>query len=365
MLDTSEPSGSLTNEPQLVDVLAKAGIELERELTQLTAGLSNDNFLFVGKLSGELRSQKMVLRVNSAQGTSICLRDAELNCWTQAQEIAPKLIWVSDDKRYYVSEFIEQPLPWAALEANRSADTIMALMGCSSDALDETVGLIDDSTAVQKIGIEQASNASVSLTPERKLLSLFLSLSKLDLPANHMKISQQWRIYQQKMAHAATDRDDSSDASRGLSAKWHSSWHQLLALEALIEPWLDTVQACLVAPQFCHRDLNPHNLLLKGEKLYCIDFEYACASHPLFDLVSMLVTHDLNAQQTRFLIEEGIRHNPNLHRSALNAVEPCIKLFWLFACAWALLMAAEATTAAQHQTYLEWFDQYFPLLSVL
>lgn len=331
--------------------LSQAGIHVLSEFSPLEAGLSNSNFLFEGVvLSSEVDNripQKMVLRMNSDHSDSMCCREDELNCWQLAleQDCAPALYWVSEDERYYVSEYIEQTRSiWARLERNRATDVIVRAMENNESSFR------NDQAQASIANFEGAE-------PEKKLLSLFTALSQLPTPDNEMSVRQQWVIYKTRLEIAA---EKSNDTEYGM---WLDAWQKLADFNLHIESWLQGMEACLIRPQYCHRDLNPHNLLLKDGKLYCIDFEYACASHPLFDLASILATHNLNSDQIQYLITQVLRSNPNMNDEAGNAIPAALNLFWLFACAWALLMAAESGNGSQQLTYLAWFDEYLNYLS--
>lgn len=49
----------------------------------------------------------------------------------------------------------------------------------------------------------------------------------------------------------------------------------------------------------CHNDVVRGNLLFKANKVYLIDFEYACDNIPLFDLASFLSENIIEDEQTR------------------------------------------------------------------
>ena len=56
-------------------------------------------------------------------------------------------------------------------------------------------------------------------------------------------------------------------------------------------------------PVLCHNDLLPANLIDDGERLWLIDWEYAGAGHPLFDLAHASTTTNLSLQDQRALLE--------------------------------------------------------------
>ena len=112
-----------------------------------------------------------------------------------------------------------------------------------------------------------------------------------------MTVSTQWQQYAHQL--------DSLSASQ-TNLQWQHAWQQLLRLNGLVRQWLSQLEACVLLPAFCHRDLTPHNLLLSGhqsQRLLCIDYEYAVASHPLFDLASVIATHELSSRQVNQLVD--------------------------------------------------------------
>ncbi len=48
----------------------------------------------------------------------------------------------------------------------------------------------------------------------------------------------------------------------------------------------------LVSSTFCHHDLNPNNVMQVEGRLWLVDWEYAAAGDPAFDLATILYTHN-------------------------------------------------------------------------
>ncbi|AZG73712.1 phosphotransferase [Shewanella livingstonensis] len=292
-------------------------------------GISNVNI----KLSCD--DGDKVLRVNQPH-SNWCDRALEVECWQAAivANIAPELIWVSDNKQVYLSEFIDQPgIDWSIF-----------------------------STMHSHASIEQATKNSISdLDVVRLLSEVFRTLSTLPVPHKSMTVSAQWQQYAQQLDSVNSTQTD---------PQWHHAWQQLLRLNGLVRHWLSQLEACALLPAFCHRDLTPDNLLLSGRsshpKLLCIDFEYAVASHPLFDLASVVATHQLSISQVNQLIENVIMQycqTSNLTdvAAAKAALPAAINCFWLFSAMWALLMAAKEPKISTQ--YLHYFTKYFTLIT--
>jgi len=294
----------------------------------LNRGLSNLNI----KLS--CRDGDKVLRVNQSH-SNWCDRALEIECWQTAigAGIAPALLWVSDDNRLYLSEFIHQPhSDWSIFSTMKSHDSLR-------DLTNEPVPSVD----------------GVPL-----LTALFSALGALPVPSQSITVSEQWQQYAHQLRSLSLSQTE---------PQWHHAWQQLLHVNGLVQHWLSQLEACVLQPVFCHRDLTPHNLLLSGrpsEQLLCIDYEYAVASHPLFDLASVIATHQLSITQVEQLIDKVIRQHcleENLSdvTAAKAALPAAINCYWLFSAIWALLMAAKEPQKSSQ--YLHYFQQYFTLIT--
>ncbi|MBO6228476.1 MAG: phosphotransferase, partial [Shewanella sp.] len=188
----------------------------------------------------------------------------------------------------------------------------------------------------------------------RLLLELLLQLREMPTVPYAISITEQWQEYHQQML--------AYQASLTTMHNWNERVAKLLNIQIAIKDWCDNLAACLIKPKFCHRDINPHNLLLKNNRLYCIDFEYATASHPLCELAVVLATHALTPAQQNELVTQYLSEHPYVSVNAVAAVPAAIDMYWVFACYWTLLMAAQ-TEPSRSADYLAWFDCFWPLIT--
>ena len=75
-----------------------------------------------------------------------------------------------------------------------------------------------------------------------------------------------------------------------------------------IEPILDDVRTLArriapFRPVLCHNDLMPANLIDDGQRLWLLDWEYAGAGHPLFDLANASANAGFSLEQEQALLE--------------------------------------------------------------
>ncbi|MFV0594701.1 phosphotransferase [Shewanella sp.] len=400
----------------LLAVLAQAGLTDIRQIQPLADGLSNHNYHI------ETPTAHYVLRENADAADSFCSREQELFYWRHLAKakLAPELLWVSGDQRYYLSEFIfAQSLPslpiahpfaplMEDIEGRANLVTEKAISASGIDRLEQPqvprepsmascyldLSLqnlsskelswkeLESQCSAATFGLGEAhieawlqSNADIkgaadkqawyqserlalleALTPNRAhslLLQLLQQLREQATGPYHISITEQWQEYHaQLLAFAAV----------GNCEAWQSRLAQLLSIQTQIHGWTATLADCLVAAQFCHRDLNPHNLLLKDNQLYCIDFEYATTSHPLCELAVVLATHQLTPAQRYLLVRQYLAGHPGLTSDAIKAIPAAIEMYWVFAVYWALLMAAH-THGERQQEYFDWFDHFWPLIS--
>jgi len=306
-------------------------------VTPLVQGLSNQNYVI------DTGTTQWVLRVNSNASSQICSRINEVANWKLAIDkgLAPRLDYVSPDRCFYLSEYIHQPpsMPWACL-----------LSTVSAQGLDTDTGIWPGA--------------------EKLLLNTLQDIASLPLPINHMSVAEQWSDYRHQLL--AVHKEAVSADSSSYRTHWLEQYRVLMALESNICDWLEQLGVCTELSQYSHRDLNPHNLLFRDGKLICIDFEYACSSHPLFDLAGVLSSHALSTSQRRSLIEGYLDTHPILTRAAESALPAAIHIYWVFAACWALLMAAESITEPiqtthlqphNAQAYMDCFDQYFAMIN--
>ncbi|GGQ31489.1 phosphotransferase family protein [Shewanella litoralis] len=306
-------------------------------VTLLNTGLSNQNYLL------SCPSGDKVLRVNQRH-SHWCNRALEVECWQSAiaANIAPKLEWVSNDKQFYLSDFVAQPQgDWSQFSSMFGHSSTRPLSAIAHPNVD-----------------------AVAL-----LAQLFASLSQLPVPSKSISVSGQWQQY-------ALQLDAMSQQQT--NEQWHHAWQTLQRMNMRIRHWLSQLESCVLLPIFCHRDLTPHNLLLSPthinstlpqSKIICIDYEYAVASHPLFDLASTVATHNLTedqvAQLTHKVIVQYCQTSSLTDVAAAKAAMPAaINCFWLFSAMWSLLMAANESqqdTLAMAK-YIKFYNQYLALI---
>ncbi|MFB2801596.1 phosphotransferase [Shewanella seohaensis] len=410
----------------LLAVLAQAGLTDISQIQPLADGLSNHNYHI------ETPTAHYVLRENADAADSFCSREQELFYWRHLAKakLAPELLWVSGDQRYYLSQFIfAQSLPSLPLASQfvplmediEGSDNLViekAITASGTYTLErpEVSGEPSMASGYQDLSLPNLSLQNLSskalswkelswkelesqccaatfcqgeahieawlqshadikgaadkqvwypserlalledLTPNRAhslLLQLLQQLREQATGPYHISITEQWQEYHaQLLDFAAADKGEA----------WQSRLAQLLSIQRQIHGWTATLADCLVKPQFCHRDLNPHNLLLKDNQLYCIDFEYTTASHPLCELAVVLATHQLTPGQRHLLVRQYLTGHPGLTSDAIKAIPAAIEMYWVFAVYWALLMAAH-THGERQQEYFDWFDQFWPLIS--
>ncbi|EGT3625747.1 aminoglycoside phosphotransferase [Morganella morganii] len=371
----------------LLPILKRAGLEQVQSIYELSGGLSNHNYKVTTPTGC------YVLRVNADAADSFCTREQERFYWQQLAQakLAPALLWVSEDERYYLSDFIESDLIESDLiESDFIESAVASAAECAViehnvidserfqhkrfihwPALERQTSAADFVLRQSSLGIlHHGSSLQACLSPEprlmpiqqdkhpnstaRLLLELLLQLRELPTGPYAISITEQWQEYHQQML--------AYQASLTTMHNWNERVAKLLNIQIAIKDWCDNLAACLIKPQFCHRDLNPHNLLLKNNRLYCIDFEYATASHPLCELAVVLATHALTPAQQNELVTQYLSEHPYVSVNAVAAVPAAIDMYWVFACYWALLMAAQ-TEPSRSADYLAWFDCFWPLIT--
>lgn len=361
----------------LLPILKRAGLEQVLSICELSGGLSNHNYKITTP------EGCYVLRVNADAADSFCTREQERFYWQQLAQakLAPALLWVSEDERYYLSDFIESGLiesavasgaEWAAIEHNViDSERFQRKRFIHWPALERQTSAADFVLGQSSLGIlHHGDSQQASFNPEpwlmpiqqdkhpnsaaHLLLELLLQLRELPTGSYAISITEQWQEYHQQML--------AYQASLALTHDWSERVAKLLNIQIDIKHWCNDLAACLIKPQFCHRDLNPHNLLLKNNRLYCIDFEYATASHPLCELAVVLATHALTPAQQNELVTQYLSQHPYVTSHAVAAVPAAIDMYWVFACYWALLMAAQ-TEPSRSADYLAWFDCFWPLIT--
>ncbi len=280
----------------------------------ITQGLSNNNYLL------KTSSSNFVIRENSPQSNEMCNRDSEVSCWQAAarNHLAPNLIWLKSDKSFYLSEYIPQP-------------------------------------------------AKKVITAENALI-LLNHLKKLPTPKLEITSEQQWQIYHNKLNQIFIDLE----TAIGYESKYKTEltqWKQLFKIldskQISIKSWVNDINAATSRLQFSHRDLNSENLLLKDERLICIDFEYACAAEPLYDITSLIESNQFSGLNQQALIEKYFYNLELASSDAIKAYPSMQKVYWSFFYYWAAIMAGETlkqlirTDTPKLKSAFDNFIQYF------
>ncbi|WOT03848.1 phosphotransferase [Shewanella youngdeokensis] len=299
----------------LAGPIALAGLSQISHIAALTEGLSNQNFHIKGLHHSKLVESDWVLRLNSRASSQICDRSAETLAWQAAcrANLAPKVVYISPDKDIYLSEYIQQ-----------NPDNLWGDLSCENGANQSRL------------------HEAVKPGAERLLLDLLQGLKQLPAPSNIIGVDKQWQVYYTRLCNMQQRLVKLEKLCYPNSQVWLQQFNTLIEQQRQIDTMLLTLERCLVKLQYSHRDLNPHNILIVQNKLNCIDFEYACSSHPLCDLASVLASHALSSQQQQWLIKHYLQQHSNLNHHALNAVPAAVDLYWVFAVCWALQMAFDA-----------------------
>ncbi|MCL1068186.1 phosphotransferase [Shewanella olleyana] len=331
---------------KLVMVIGEECLGIEK----LSAGLSNTNYHL------KMANQDWVLRDNK-DIQQWCDRDNEVTCWQRAESIglAPKLIWQSDNQQFYLSKFIiQQQFDWASTYGEFGFNT---------------------PRRPSENKYQQNNSDNKNIEPVGLLLNMLNQLATLPLPPKKISVTAQWQVYLESLAElSSVQKNYQPENKHSQSQQWHACFNQLNKLQSSMTLWLADLESCLIKPQFCHRDLSPFNLLLHEDKLHCIDFEYCATSHPMFDLASVLATHQLTDEQANDLSEQYLFKHPNLKPDSIQYLPQIYNCFWAFGAAWALMMAAgteaadkalgsDTDTADVTNSYFILFNKYLSLIS--
>lgn len=351
------------------DELARLRQQLElrqlsvRAIGPIERGLSNHSFCLTLESQTSAVQTCYLLRINAPVTDKICDRVNEVACWRAAETagLAPKLYWVDSEYRFYLAQWIDETAnqhqpslaPWRQFGASIAADNL-ALTQLPSAKLAELLAHKPHQAAFMNKTEQQLL---------RYLLPLLTGLRALPAPKLVLSLAQQWHIYLERLqAMAANGNYCSSGLYRKTSGVATDGW--LTRLSALtnfdINARINALDAVLLSNQYCHRDLSANNLLLAGDKLLCIDFEYCCSSHPLFELAGVLATHALSPAAQQQLVRDYLFDHPHLTANAIDALPAALDIFWLYSCAWALQMADGACQDSRE--YFSWFDGYWQLI---
>jgi thiamine kinase-like enzyme len=331
----------------LARYLTLSGLTRVSVIAPLTQGLSNQNYYVRGLHPSKAVESEWVLRLNSWASSQICDRDSEVHAWRSASDanLAPKMVYISPDKQFYLSEFLSQ-------QHHRSWSELISANGAHPVT----------HTQENWPGAEQL------------LLQLLNGLKQLPPPKNVITVDKQWQIYHARLCQMQQQLLNKDSDIHPNIEPWLQQFDCLITQTDAINSMLDTLEQCLVNLQFSHRDLNPFNILIGQNKLHCIDFEYACSSHPLCDLASVIASHSLSSKQRHWLIANYLRQQGNLNQHAADAVPAAVDLYWVFAVCWALQMAFDNILAfdensqpissnEQSSNYLICAEQYQHLIA--
>ncbi|KFZ38751.1 hypothetical protein HR45_04875 [Shewanella mangrovi] len=317
-------------------------------VTEIEQGLSNHSVKLTTLNNQDVQCDYL-LRINSPVTDVICNRDNEIACWRAAEGagLAPKLYWIDENKRFYLAEWIDEDCaaysqlqPWQQFASNGervSSDEIAALTKRANNS------------AVSLAAVEPTEQAAVDM-----LLDLLFGLRQLPAPALDISIELQWHIYLARLEQMATEQNFvQADA-----AEWLARLRTLQQFK--VQPIFDALNRVLLQHQYCHRDLSATNLLLRDKQLFCIDFEYCCSSHPLFELAGVVATHRFSPVARQQLMWRYLEQHPCVTADAIRAMPAAFDIFWLYSCAWALQMADGQCKDGRE--LFAWFDNYLQLV---
>ncbi|BDM64759.1 aminoglycoside phosphotransferase [Shewanella sp. NFH-SH190041] len=379
---------------------ASARLYAQMKLQVLTDGLSNSNYVVDGRWVLRINRQVDALGVGRAAEVA-CWQQA---C---AAGLAPVLLAVSSERQYYLSDYLPQKevsspareslqldpsqqkaqqqklsqserrqlelaaengLSHASFEKDIRQGIIAPVVQLPA-RLSQLVNRFFNQSAGQVIGQSAAIDSlphsyPAGLTPRvEALLTLLLSLARLPLPEHKITATVQWQQYhdaliklqsleststlvvggiKEPIEQFAADRDKAVNTRKKAVQQGAA---QLLQCSAQIAHWLTLMaQGENGWEQFCHRDLNPANLLRCGDSLCCIDFEYACAGGPLAELATVLATHGLSDAEC-LALSAGYIHALGLPDCNAMQIDAAVNIYWLFSACWALLQASAAITS--------------------
>lgn len=281
---------------QVVAELSVAGYRALKVVEPLCLGTSNQNFL-LNNDDGD-----WVLRINNPLTDRLCPRANEVACWRMAAQhnLAPELVFVACDYRYYLSRYVRETLPWQSHYSHHPQATQL-------------------------------------------IAELLQRLGRLPTPTHQVTPREQWLFYKDMLAQRAPE----------FTPKLHYIHKKIQDAETSIEAALTRLGSD-TALQFCHRDLNPNNLLLAGNQLMCIDFEYACASIAGMELVALFATHTLSPAQKDLISTKILGLDARQRSQHLADAET---LYWWFTVCWALMMCTDGREA------MNWLDNALEKLS--
>lgn len=86
----------------------------------------------------------------------------------------------------------------------------------------------------------------------------------------------------------------------------------------------------------CHNDLVDGNILFQDDKMYIIDYEYACDNYPIFDLTSFITENNILDEKTKS--EFYLAYYKTISKQLQNDINCFEQLHHYIWCNWAMMM---------------------------
>lgn len=103
-----------------------------------------------------------------------------------------------------------------------------------------------------------------------------------------------------------------------------------------------------------HNDVVEGNLLIVGDKIKLIDFEYSGLGNPIFDIASFITERELNEEQIAYFVSQF----DNVNLDDLKTVSKFLQIFWT---RWALYKYSISDKEI-YKIIADWkFEQYLKL----
>jgi thiamine kinase-like enzyme len=134
--------------------------------------------------------------------------------------------------------------------------------------------------------------------------------------------------------------------AEGVDAWFPPDWPQIMAVGAEIE---EATGRDMPRPVACHNDLLSENFILDGDgKMWLIDWEYAGANDPYFDLGDFCVEHPLSRDEERLVLTRycGELKEPLFHRMLLYKI--VADLWWSI---WAFIQERVSKIPFDYRAY--------------
>ncbi|MBV7317099.1 phosphotransferase family protein [Shewanella sp. NIFS-20-20] len=351
----------------VVAVFNARQLQLSAPPNLLTSGLNNLNVLLtlepMSKCAGQgacdnssehCAASQWVLRCNTPQ--PLALRQQEVQAWQAAAsaQLAPPLLWHSEDYQLFISEYC----PSSCADIFGQGFAAPAKFTSASDWLS---AMAHQGSTISSLKLERAPPSpkitfTEPLAPHlAALLTMLLQLSRLPLPQRHMSTGAQIEGYLQ----ALMQRAPSARWPVAEQQRWYQAQTQVMQYWQVNSKRLAVVDKVLTWSQFSHRDLHPDNLLWRQGQVYCLDFEFCCAGHPLWDLTSIVATCQLPPRQASTFCGRYLQAHPHLTLAHIELMPAMLDSYWFTACCWALNQARDT----QSLDCLDWFDSFWQVVT--